>query len=78
VEKKADNEEAETVHGQRKGSIRRRLTPSTAFRSAKCGPQYEEVSDIPGPLLDIIIERIGIALLERPQSVCTFEYFPTP
>ena len=67
LEDKSHDEQDETVHDQRKGSIRRRLTPRTALRSTKCGTQDEEVPDIPGPLLDIIIERIGIALLESSQ-----------
>jgi hypothetical protein len=64
LEEQSHDEEAEPVHGQRKGSIGQRLTLRLKCSSTKCGTQDEEVPDIPGPLLDIIMERIGIALLE--------------
>src|SRR5215813_15123314 len=76
LEEKSDNEEAEPVHGQRKGSIERRLTLSFAFRRAECGTQPEERPDIPGSLLDIIFKRIFVALLERAQRGCTLHHFP--
>jgi hypothetical protein len=76
LEEKSQNEQDETVHGPRKGAIGRWFTPSPALRSTKFGTQCEEVPDIPGALLDIIVERIGIALLEIPQGGCTFHHFP--
>src|SRR6266478_1362852 len=78
LEEQSHDEEAEPVHGQRKGSIERRLTLHLAFRSAKCGTQYEERSDIPGSLLDVIVKRLFVALPERPQRGCTFHHFPNP
>src|SRR6266436_9501773 len=76
LEEKSDNEQDEAVHAQRKGSIRRRLTLRLNRASTECGTKYEERSDIPGALLDIIVERISIALLQRPQGGCTLEHFP--
>lgn len=75
---KSYTEQAETIHGQQKGSIGRWLTPSLAFRRTECGTQPEEVPDIPGPLLDIIFKRIFVTLPERPQGGCTLHRFPTP
>ncbi len=78
LEEKSDDEEAETIHGQRKGSIRRRLTLHLDCSSTECGTQPEKRSDIPGPLLDIIVERIWVALLEIPQGGCTLPHLPNP
>src|SRR2546426_8619384 len=78
LEEKANDEEAEPVHGQWKDSIRRRLTLRLNCSSTECGTQPEEGSDIPGSLLDVIVERFSIALLQRPQRACTLEHFPHP
>jgi hypothetical protein len=76
LQEKSDNEEAEPIHGQRKDSIRWRLTLRPNRSNTECGTQPEERSDIPGPLLDIIVKRIFVALLERPQGGCPLHHFP--
>jgi hypothetical protein len=76
LEEKSHDEQGEPIYGRRKGSIRRRLTLRLNRRSAECGTQPEEGSDIPEALLDIIFKRIFVALLERPQSGGALSYFP--
>src|SRR5262249_7393727 len=61
--------------GQRKGSIRQWLTLRFTSWSPKAGTQLEKGSHIPGALLDIIVERIAIAFLERPESSGSFHHF---
>ena len=56
LEEKAKDEEAERIHGQRKGSIGRRPTLRLNCSSTKCGTQYEYGPDVPGSLLDVIVE----------------------
>jgi len=50
--------------------------PSTDRRNTECGTKEEYGPDIPGSVLDIIVKRIGIALLERSQGGGTLHHFP--
>jgi hypothetical protein len=76
LEEKSDDEQKETIHRQRKRAIERWLTPSPALRRTQFGTQHEEQSGRPRALLDIIVERIFVALPERPQRGGTLHHFP--
>src|SRR5215467_5683201 len=76
LEKQSDDEQQETVHRERKRSIRRWLTPSPALRRFEFGAQDEEKSGIPRTMLDIVVELIFGALSERPQRGGTLHHFP--
>ena len=55
-----------------------RSTSSTALQSTELRTQHEQESGIPGSLLDIIVKRIWVALLEVPQGCCASRHFPNP
>ena len=76
LEEKADDEQKETAYCQRKRAIGRGHTPSPAHRRAQCGTQHEEQSGRPRALLDIIVERIFVALSQRPQRGCPLHHVP--
>ena len=80
LQEKSSDEQAETEHGQRKRPIGRWLTqwhtlsptlPRTEFRT-----KHKEGSGIPGSVLDIIVERIFVALSEMPQVCGASRHFP--
>jgi hypothetical protein len=82
LEEQAHDNQEETEHCPRKLAIGRRLmqrnTASPALQSTEFSTQHEQGSGIPGSLLDIIVKRIWIALLEIPQGCCVSRHFPNP
>ena len=80
LEEQASDEQAETTHGHRKRVIGRWLTqwptPRTAPRRTEFRTKHQEGSRIPGSVLDIIVERIFVALSEMPQGCGASRHFP--
>jgi len=71
LEEQSSDEQAETKYGQRKrvigGWLTQWPTPRTALRRTEFRTKHKEGSGIPGAVLDIIVERIFVALPEMPQ-----------
>jgi hypothetical protein len=66
------------IHAQRKSSIGWQLTLRLNRSSTECGTQPDEGSDIPGSLLDIVVERICIASLSPRREAAPFIASPPP
>jgi len=66
LEEKSDDEAKETGHRQWKRAIGWGLTPSPALHRTQFGTKHKKQSGTPRALLDIMVERIFVALPERP------------
>src|SRR5215468_4812133 len=62
----------------RERRLMQRKTSSPTLQSTEFSTQHEQGPGIPGSLLDIIVKRIWVALLEIPQGCCASCHFPNP